>query len=34
VRPLHLVVHQDKYPTQGLLAFTEYLRRDAAAASQ
>ncbi|MGO4157765.1 LysR family transcriptional regulator [Cupriavidus sp. YAF13] len=34
VRPLHLVVHQDKYPTQGLLAFTEYLRRDAAATSQ
>jgi DNA-binding transcriptional LysR family regulator len=31
VRPLQLVVHQDKYPTQGLLAFTEYLRRDAAA---
>jgi DNA-binding transcriptional LysR family regulator len=26
VRPLYLVVHQDKFPTQGLLAFTEYLR--------
>ncbi|MEC3769102.1 MULTISPECIES: LysR family transcriptional regulator [Cupriavidus] len=26
VRPLQLVVHQDKFPTQGLLAFTEYLR--------
>lgn len=26
VRPLQLVVHEDKYPTQGLLAFTEYLR--------
>ncbi len=29
VRPWHLVVHQDKYPTQGLLAFTEYLRQTA-----
>lgn len=27
VRPLHLVVHQDKYPTQGLLAFSDFLRR-------
>lgn len=27
VRPWYLVVHQEKYPTQGLLAFTEYLRR-------
>lgn len=26
IRPLQLVVHQDKFPTQGLLAFTEYLR--------
>lgn len=26
VRPLQLVVHQDKFPTRGLLAFTEYLR--------
>lgn len=26
VRPWYLVVHRDKYPTQGLLAFTEYLR--------
>ena len=26
MRPLQLVVHEDKYPTQGLLAFTEYLR--------
>lgn len=26
IRPLQLVVHQDKYPTQGLLAFSEYLR--------
>ncbi len=33
VRPLQLVVHQDKYPTQGLLAFTEYLRREAVAAA-
>lgn len=31
VRPLQLVVHQDKYPTQGLLAFTEYLRQKAPA---
>lgn len=26
IRPLQLVVHRDKFPTQGLLAFTEYLR--------
>ncbi|RZT41656.1 LysR family transcriptional regulator [Cupriavidus agavae] len=26
IRPLQLVVHQDKFPTQGLLAFSEYLR--------
>lgn len=31
VRPFQLVVHQDKYPTQGLLAFTEYLREKAPA---
>jgi DNA-binding transcriptional LysR family regulator len=26
VRPLHLVVHEGKFPTQGLLAFSEFLR--------
>ncbi|AOY93392.1 LysR family transcriptional regulator [Cupriavidus sp. USMAA2-4] len=31
VRPLQLVVHEHKYPTQGLLAFTEYLHRGASA---
>jgi len=29
IRPLQIVVHQDKFPTQGLLAFTEYLRQAA-----
>lgn len=29
VRPWYLVVHRDKFPTQGLLAFTDYLRRSA-----
>ncbi|QYY30529.1 MULTISPECIES: LysR family transcriptional regulator [Cupriavidus] len=33
MRPLQLVVHQDKFPTRGLLAFTEYLRVVAAQAS-
>lgn len=32
IRPLQLVVHQEKFPTQGLLAFTEYLRGAAPAA--